>query len=210
MESALRDPGLTTVEVIETLAWDGRKALRAARHLDRAAATCRALGFPFARAEAEALLAGVGMPEARRLRLTFHADGAARLATAPLPAPAAAWVVALATERLDPGDPWLRRKTSRRAVYDAARAALPAGVDEVIFANRCNEICEGTITNLFFDLGAGLCTPPMASGLLPGVLRAELLETGRAREAALTLADLPAARLWCGNALRGLIPARLG
>jgi 4-amino-4-deoxychorismate lyase len=87
---------------------------------------------------------------------------------------------------------------------------LPAGVDEAIFANRRGEICEGTISNLFFDMGSGLRTPPLACGLLPGVLRAELLETGRAREAVLTLADLGSARLWCGNALRGLIPARLG
>lgn len=220
MESPFRDPGLSpgeasalevpSLEVIETLAWDGRAAPRAARHLDRAQATCRALGFPFDRAAAEALLAGVTAPEPRRLRLTFHADGAARLTLAPLPPPAAEWVVALAPVRLDPDDPWLRRKTSRRALYDTARANLPAGVDEAIFANRRGEICEGTISNLFFDMGSGLRTPPLACGLLPGVLRAELLETGRAREAVLTLADLGSARLWCGNALRGLIPARLG
>ena len=35
------------------------------------------------------------------------------------------------------------------ARYDAARAALPAGVDEVVFLNERGEVCEGTITNVF-------------------------------------------------------------
>ena len=47
-----------------------------------------------------------------------------------------------------------------------------------------------------------------ASGALPGVLRAELLASGQAREAVLRPADLVAG-FWLGNALRGLMPARL-
>jgi 4-amino-4-deoxychorismate lyase len=46
--------------------------------------------------------------------------------------------------------------------------------------------------------------------LLPGILREELLETGKAQEAELKPADLAAARrLFVGNSLRGLIRARL-
>ena len=52
-------------------------------------------------------------------------------------------------------------------------------------------------------------TPPLACGCLPGILRAELLASGRVQEAVLTETDLPRARLWMGNALRGLIPATL-
>ena len=46
-------------------------------------------------------------------------------------------------------------------------------------------------------------TPPTSSGLLPGVLRAELAVP----EEVLLARDLPHVRLWVGNALRGLIPA---
>jgi para-aminobenzoate synthetase/4-amino-4-deoxychorismate lyase len=53
-----------------------------------------------------------------------------------------------------------------------------------------------------------LLTPPLSAGLLPGVLRAELIESGRAVEAALTRADLNHG-FFVGNALRGLIPATL-
>ena len=196
-------------EVFETLGWNGTCPLRAERHLNRAARACATLGYPFDRAAAEAALAGVTAPEPRRLRLSFAADGAVRLVEAALPPGAAEWRVRLAATPVASADPWLRIKTTRRELYDTTRAALPPGVDEVIFANERGEMTEGTITNLFFDAGDGLCTPPLACGLLPGILREELLETGRAREEVLPAAALPNVRLWCGNALRGLIPTRL-
>ena len=63
-------------------------------------------------------------------------------------------------------------------------------------------------TNLFFDLGSGLSTPPLSSGCLPGCLRAELIETGQVRVAILPVRDLPIATLFVGNSLRGLVAAR--
>ena len=53
-----------------------------------------------------------------------------------------------------------------------------------------------------------LLTPPAGLGLLPGILRDELIEQGRAIEAELTLADL-ANGFFIGNALRGLLQARI-
>jgi para-aminobenzoate synthetase/4-amino-4-deoxychorismate lyase len=53
-----------------------------------------------------------------------------------------------------------------------------------------------------------LVTPPLARGLLPGVLRASLIEEGRAVEGELRADDLRG-EFMIGNALRGLIPARL-
>jgi para-aminobenzoate synthetase/4-amino-4-deoxychorismate lyase len=53
-----------------------------------------------------------------------------------------------------------------------------------------------------------LLTPPLSLGLLPGVLRAELIEKGRAVESHLRPADL-AQGFFLGNSLRGLVPARL-
>ncbi|MEQ9261500.1 MAG: aminotransferase class IV, partial [Roseovarius sp.] len=85
-------------------------------------------------------------------------------------------------------------------------AALPEGCDELLFLNDRGELCEGTITNLFVDLGEGLLTPPLASGALPGILREDLIAREQAREAVLRPADLAAAQaVWLGNALRGLI-----
>ena len=69
-------------------------------------------------------------------------------------------------------------------------------------------VTEGSVTNVFVERDGKLLTPPAALGLLPGILRGELLAEGRALEAELTLDDL-AAGFFIGNGLRGLLPARL-
>lgn len=211
MESPFRASDLTdpALRLIETFAWDGAAFPRLDRHLARMGASAAALGFAFDEAAARAALAPIGGATPLRVRLTLDRAGRAEAATAPLPPAAPFWRIRLAPERLDAADPWLRHKTTRRALYDRTRAALPEGIHEAIFANREGLLCEGTITTLFFDLGAGLRTPPLACGCLPGILRAELLAAGRAAEEPLPLDALPRARLWAGNALRGLIPASL-
>jgi len=77
--------------------------------------------------------------------------------------------------------------------------------------NERDELCEGTITNLFVTLDNGdILTPPLSSGVLPGILRETLIENGTAREVVIDHALLHAAKtLHVGNSLRGLIPARL-
>ena len=207
MEDALRragaEPGL---RLIETLAWDGRAPLREARHLARMARSAEALGWAWDREAARrALREGRASPA--RLRLTMDREGTFAVAEGPLPAPVTLWRVAVHPARLSAGDPWLRHKTTRRALYDLARAELPEGLDEWLFLNERDEACEGTITNLFFDRGEGWRTPPLACGCLPGVLREEMLEQGVAREEALRAEDLARVRLAVGNALRGLVPA---
>lgn len=202
MESALRSgagqPGLKLIETLRVGAPPSRLALHRARMARGAAALgwdFDALGFDRA-VEADPV-AG------RRLRLTLDRAGRFEVVQAPLPESPAEWRLALAGARLLSTDPWLGLKSTNRAAYDAARAHLPLGVEEVIFANERGEVCDGSITTLFFDRGQGMRTPPLSSGLLPGVLRAEM----GCPEEVLMAADLPHVRLWVGNALRGLMGA---
>jgi 4-amino-4-deoxychorismate lyase len=206
MESPLHPPDL---RLIETLLWDGTAFPRLDRHLARLAASAALLGFVHDPQGLARALAAVDGPDPLRVRLTLGRAGDVRMSAAPLPDTATEWRIAVSPVRLTSEDPRLHHKTTDRALYDDTRAALPEGIDEVIFLNERGEVCEGTITSVFFDLGDGLCTPPLTCGCLPGVLRAEILATGQAREAILSAADLPRARLWVGNALRGLIPAKL-
>jgi 4-amino-4-deoxychorismate lyase len=207
VEGALREGGGDeSLRLIETLAWDGTGLVRGDRHLARLVRSAARLGWSCDPAAARAALCA-GRAGPARLRLTLDRAGRITVEAGPLPAPAARWRLALAPARLDRGDPWLTVKSSRRAAYDAARAALPPGIDEAVLANRQGEVCDGSITTLFFDRGAGLATPPLAAGVLPGILREEMIETGRAHEAPLDARDLPRVRLWVGNSLRGLIPA---
>ena len=134
------------------------------------------------------------------MRLTLAAAGDVALEVAAVPAPVECWRLGLAGVRLTSADPWLQVKSTRRTAYEAGRAALGPGLDEVIFANERGVVCDGSITTLFFDRGAGMRTPPLACGVLPGVLRAEM---GCAEEV-LRVEELGQVRLWVGNALRGL------
>lgn len=199
--------GLTVFETMRAEA-DGRIALWPL-HLARLRRGCAALGFPLDEARALALLARLPRGQVLRARLAVDQVGALSLTHAPLPPNPALWRVVIARQRLDAGDPWLGIKSTHRPIYDAARAALPPDSDEAILLNQAGQPCEGTITSLFLDRGGVLLTPPLSAGLLPGVLRASLMAAGRAQEHALTLDDLRGGGLFMGNALRGLIPARL-
>lgn len=207
MEGALRDRAFgdaAGVRLIETLLWDGAAFPRLPLHLARLGQGAVALGFACDPGAVRAALEETVGTTPLRVRLTLGPAGEVAVTTAPLPPAKPEWRLGLAAARLSSADPWLRVKSTRRAAYDAARGALPPGLDEVIFLNERDEVCDGTITTVFFDRGQGMRTPPLSSGLLPGVLRAELA----APEEVLPARDLPHVRLWVGNALRGLIPAR--
>jgi 4-amino-4-deoxychorismate lyase len=216
-EGALRDGNVPGFELIETLRWQPDTGfLRGDLHLARLAASAGALGFRhdpdrIGTALREAIT-GANAPQ--RIRLTLAQDGAAQCTAQPFqPLPnGTVWTVKLVATRLDSTNPLLRHKTSRREIFSRARAEYPPeAANEVLLANERGELCEGSFTNLFTDFGDGtLATPPLACGLLPGILRAELLQQGRAREETLTLDRLKDAKaLFVGNSLRGLIPANL-
>lgn len=225
MESALREPAPDDLKVIETLGFApgagvGTGFRRLARHLERAAQTCARLDIPFEPAAAEAALTKAvsevtASAKLLRCRLTVDRAGRIEASAAPAAATPARWRVAVSETRLAAGDPWLAVKTSQRRLYDETRAALPPGIDEAIFLNERGEVCEGTITNVFVrpagaPAAAPLATPPQSCGLLPGILRAELLDSGGAVAQVLTLDDLRQAdAIFLGNSLRGLIPADL-
>lgn len=214
-EGALCDGLGATDRLIETLRFEPKRGcVRLNAHLERLRRSAEALAFHFERNTIEAALSDTlqGRDEALRVRLTLDRDGEPEVTVQPfqpLP-PHAEWTVAISTVRLNSKDALLQHKTTRRQVYEAARAEYGIGqVQEVLLRNEDNQLCEGTITNLFLPVGDTLLTPPLRCGLLPGILRAELLASGRAREALLVERDLVGASFFVGNALRGLIRARL-
>ncbi len=163
-------------------------------------------------------------PAAAALRLTWAPPHLAVVARALDPPPQAveAWLAA-------PGRVALPRpfgvKTTARAAYDALRAeALARGAFEVLVRAADGELVEGTITNLFVAAAGELATPPLASGALPGIVRAAILteleqvplvdDRGRSwavRERVLTASDLARAEevLLSNSILRVVGLARL-
>lgn len=195
-------------DLVETMAFDPHAGIAMLeRHIERMTASARTLGFAFDRhaTRNELQAATFRLREAARVRLLLSASGAIAVDVTPLPTPPAGPVeVAVAPLPVSPRDLRLSHKTSDRRFWPAP----PPGCFETIFVGADGEVTEGSFTSIFVGAGAQLLTPPLDRGLLPGVLRGELIARGEAVEMPLTIADL-AQGFYIGNAVRGLIRARL-
>lgn len=85
------------------------------------------------------------------------------------------------------------------------RPHLRLGEQEKIYHNKSGELLETSIGNLVLKINGKLYTPPISQGILPGIYRQHLLETGQVEEKVLTVPDLDQAEAVYGcNAVRGL------
>ena len=65
-------------------------------------------------------------------------------------------------------------------------------------------ITESAIANIVYQIDGELFTPPLTDGLLPGVLRDELLDEGKIAERTLPVTELwSVENIWMINSLRG-------
>jgi para-aminobenzoate synthetase/4-amino-4-deoxychorismate lyase len=204
-------------QLFETLLWEPAQGyLLLERHIGRLMRSARYFLFEHDAAAVRAALEAkqVELGEGPfRVRLSLSEEGEIAVVASPIapPAPGAVWTFAISQRRTDPDEPFLYHKTTRRALYDAEHeAAQRRGCEEVVFLNVRGELTEGSRTNLFLELDGRLCTPALECGLLPGTLRQELLDAGRAEERVLLPADLArAGKVYLGNSVRGLMEARL-
>jgi branched-chain amino acid aminotransferase len=95
----------------------------------------------------------------------------------------------------------------------AAREAAEKGADDALLLNHSGQIACTTIANVFAVAGDSLVTPPAADGVMPGIVRALVLEAASAaglksEERSLSAADLVAAdHVFLTNSVRLLSPA---
>jgi len=201
-------------ELIETMLWQRETGWTLLdRHLERLQRSAAYFGFPCdaeaVRAQLEASSLGFS-GACCRVRLLLDREGGIKIVATAIPVPSTAGLMrfVISEQATDSRDPFLFHKTTRRALYDGEfeRLSRETGCDEVLFLNERGELTEGSRTNLFIERGGRLLTPPLSSGLLDGTLRRELLATGRAEEAVLTLEDLSRAEhVFLGNSVRGLL-----
>ena len=197
-------------DLIETMRFDPHDGIcELDRHLDRLRISADDLDFRFdvhnARNELQA--ATFGRKERAMVRLLLSRSGTMAIEAKRFDDPPELPVtVALRPVPVDPGDFRLRYKTTDRRFYDQAREENDAF--ETIFIDREGRLTEGSRTTIFVERDGKLLTPAAALGLIPGILRAKLIDEGRAEEAELTRDDLKNG-FFVGNSLRGLIPARL-
>ncbi|WP_091909926.1 chorismate-binding protein [Chitinasiproducens palmae] len=207
--------------LFETLALIDGTIRHRERHLARLGEAARRLGFvcdlAAVNAQIDAACASVARGTVHRLRVELAHDGGLTVrsgALAPLPGhPVDVFLAPDAFGTVPGDDPLLRFKTTRRARYDRAwQAAETQGGFDMLFRNARGDVTEGGRSNLFARIGGRWFTPPVADGLLPGVMRAVLLAdpAWQASERSLSPDDLANAEaLLVCNALRGAVPARL-
>lgn len=197
--------------MIETMRWEPTQgAVRASLHLDRLAASAEHFGVPFDREQAEARLALIDADRALRLRLTVAVGGVMEVELGPAPAePARPVRLAIDDVPVNRLDPFLFHKTNRRDAYESAVARYPHA-DEVVLVNELGNVTDTNRSNLAVRIDGAWCTPPIAEGLLPGVMRAELLAAGELTERAITVAEFQnAPEVAVINSLRGWRRAEL-
>ncbi len=194
-------------ELLETLRWNPRHGyVLLEGHLARLAGSARYFGVPCDLARVRRQLADAvgGRKVDQRVRLLIDNEGVARVEVRPLDRQPRRVEVHLATRAIDTSTPFVFHKTTHRKVYEDAQAGLSG---EVIFWNSDGCVTESTNANVVVEIDGRLVTPPVESGLLAGVARADALRRGRVSEAIVTVAEFRTARrAWLLNSVRGWRP----
>ena len=194
-------------DLLETVLWTPEAGVYLlVRHVERLIASAEFFGRSVDQDALTQLLGSLKGSEPLRVRLLLDEQGLLRMEQKPLQAlnEGGPLRVQLASEPIDRGDRWLYHKTTHRAVYAAAEAER-VDCEEVILWNREGEVTEGTIFNLAVERQGKWVTPPVTSGLLGGVMRAELLASGAMVEGIILVEELREAgcfRLF--NSVRGV------
>ena len=197
-------------DLIETMGFDpSHGILRLELHLMRMKESANILGFEFDRHETRNQLhaAVFTAQKQSKIRLLLSRSGALAIEVTEKPKDHPEMKAGVVRMTVKPDDIRLAHKCSDREIYDAPRRNHPHW-DEVIFSDSEGYLTEGSYTNLFVQRDGYLITPPQSRGLLPGILRREMIDTGRAIEGDLMEKDLLEG-FFVGNSLRGLMKAKL-
>ena len=173
------------------------------QHLERLTKASRYFAYPFnpedLRQKIEEECQVCDANQDYRLRITLSKSGEMELSRQILAPLSPSFCKAkLCLQEADLQTPFTYFKTTHRP-------HLSIGEQEIIYHNVAGELLETFIGNLVLKIAGELYTPPTSLGILPGIYRQHLLETGQVEEKVLTLADLNQAEAVYGcNAVRGL------
>jgi len=89
----------------------------------------------------------------------------------------------------------------------AKKKLKKTAIDEPIFLNTRGELTEGAATNIFFCRGDEIYTPPVDSGLLPGIMREWIMENVPVIEKTLYPEEVnDFDEIFVSNSLMGVMP----
>ena len=203
-------------------------------HMERLVVSAAELGFPVPsspsrlRAGLDDLLRSEGLAEAvARITVTRGVPGGRPTRTGAWieaePLAARLWsgarqgrARAVVSKRpFHPGALGCHKTTSRLAYSLAREEARVAVADEALLVTAGGEVLEGSTSNLFVVARGEVLTPPLACGILPGIVRAWVLSTCSrlgivAREVELDRGDLAQAdEVFLTNSVQEVVPVAL-
>jgi len=210
LKTAVLNQRYDEVHLLETMRAEPDKGiLNLESHLNRLTSSAIQLGFEFDLEEITSKLKASTsqISQAIRIRLTLSTAGELEITSAPLPKTFDSLTFKLDTEPTPSQHPELHHKTTRRTIYEAARARHPES-DETLLINERGECMEFCIGNLLIERDDVLMTPALECGLLPGVCRAAYVAEG-CTETVITPEDLHTAdAIYLINAVRGRVPMK--
>jgi para-aminobenzoate synthetase/4-amino-4-deoxychorismate lyase len=202
--------GPPSFDLLETILWKPDVGyVLIGRHLKRLVQSSDYFGFQVDVLDVRDRLEqyAAGLPRApQRVRVTVSRSGALDITSKPQDVNEGFPRIALAASPIDPSNPFLYHKTTNRRIYEDAIAARP-GFGDVLLHNDRGEVTESTIATLVVNIDGELWTPPITSGLLPGTLRAHLIDEGKIREKVIPVHELlTKSERYLMNSVRGFHP----
>lgn len=178
-------------QLLESLRLDNGQLARLPQHLARLRRAAQHFGVPLDENQLQASLSALALQHPHgvyKVRLLVDVAGSVMAEAAPLPDTTGPVRVGIASAPMPQADEFIWHKTTRRDAYQAFKAQ-PGCFDTLLY-NRLGELTEFTIGNVAIHLDGQWITPPVSCGLLPGVMRETLLQSGQLTEGVVTLAAL--------------------
>lgn len=185
--------------VFETMRTEDGKVAELSRHMRRALKSCLTLGIPFPEEDAfrraiarelEATDIQVG-----RLRVTFDRNGFLATHTPYEDSNLLARLTFHSTSQVERGEQLKCYPYDHR--FEILDGALDMGFDDAIIFNKDNEVTETSIANIALKISDQWITPPIAAGILPGVMRALAIEELDVKVESLHISQIPLVESAC-------------
>lgn len=211
----LSGSNITDMRLYESMLWEtsplGVRLL--ARHFARLRKSAAELGFTVPPDLEERFTKNWSSKQTARVKLVLSKNGSIEISSMPhTTPPLQKFRLLLSRVPIDSASPLIRHKTSDRSLYQAPLALLKGSADDVVLFNERGQVTEGTSVNLAVQLvmGGPWLTPALECGLVPGVMREEMLSKGELQEAIITVDQFRSAvAIKVLNVVRGSMSAVL-
>lgn len=203
-------------KLIETILWgEGYKFLK--EHMDRMRNSALYFGFHFERSK---IISELKSTEAKfkkkfnyKVRVLLDKEGGAKIDYSKIinDSFAKEKYIAVSKYKTDSANLFFYHKTTNRNLYDSEYEHYrKKGYFDVIFLNDRNEVTEGAISNIIIEINRKKYTPPISSGLLPGIFRNFFIAHHKVEEKVISIDDVwKADKIFLCNSVRGLTEVKI-